>query len=187
MHRLEDHSPNGALRGILLAALPLLLFACGGPPEEGSQAGPGPTASPAVAPTVPIAGAGESPSDPFGYYFLTSDEPLPEWAAALDHLHLSTIEMKGEEMVTVPLYGFLRPRSGDDYHLVNLTQEGAHLAFATEELNGVSFAFDGRFLKAGSFPMEPPEGVVLTGLLRRLQGGRVTDELKADFTYTAGD
>jgi hypothetical protein len=141
-----------------------------------------------LAPSVSAAtSAGEGPSDPFGYYFLDSDKPLPAWAKALDHLHLSTFDMKGDQMVTVPLYGLIRPKSGDDYRLVNPKQEGARLTFTTQEVKGVSFDFDGRFLKGGNFPETPPEGVVLKGKLRRLQGGQVEGEMNAEFLYTAGD
>lgn len=160
-----SHSPASS-RLWRAAALLLLLLA--------------PSASAAPSP-------GEGPGDPFGYYFLDSEKPLPAWARALHHLHLSTFDMKGDQMIEVPLYGFIRPRSGDDYRLVSPKQEGAHLTFTTQKVKGVSFDFDGRFLKTGNFPEAPPEGIVLQGKLRRLQEGRVTGEMTASFLYSAGD
>ncbi len=165
-----------------------LVLGCGGDPAsqpvETAQTSPAPPA--ASAPTQATA-ATPGPTDPFGYYFLDADKPRPAWAEAIDHLHLSTIDMKGDQMVTVPLWGFIRPKSGDDYRLVNPTLNGAHLAFTTQQVTGVSFDFDGRFLVSGNFPEAPPEGIVLRGLLRQRKGGQVVGEMDADFVYSAGD
>jgi len=136
--------------------------------------------------SAPAAPPAAGPSDPFGYYFLDTAKPLPAWAKKIDHLHLSTIDMKGDQMVTVPLWGFIRPKAGNDYRLVSPKIDGAHLTFTTKEIKGVSFDFDGRFLASGSFPETPPEGVVLTGRLRQRQGGKVVGEMKAGFLYSPG-
>ena len=166
----------------LLCVLPLLL-GCGGDPapqpEETAQAAP----TSAETPASEAAG----PTDPFGYYVLDADKPLPAWTGNIDHLHLSTIDMKGDEMVKVPLYGFIRPKSGDDYRLVDPVIDGAHLTFTTQEVKGVSFDFDGGFLASGNLPETPPQGVVLKGRLRHLQGGKVSGEMEAEFLYTPGD
>lgn len=153
----------------LLAVLPLLVLGCGGDPST-----PPPPDTPA-------------PADAFGYYLLDAEKPQPDWAAKIDHLHLSTIEMKGEEIVTVPLWGFIRPKAGDDYPLTEVKQEGSRLTFSTQEVGGISFDFDGRFLASGNFPETPPQGVVLTGKLRRRQGGQAAGEMNAEFLYTPGD
>lgn len=171
----------------LLSAIPFLLLAgCGGdpapPPEETAQAAPAPAAA-----AAPTASTVAGPSDPFGYYILDAAKPQPAWAADIDHLHLSTFDMKGDEMVTVPLYGFIRPKSGDDYKLVNPVIDGAHLTFSTQEVAGVSYDFDGQFLASGSFPETPPQGVVLKGKLRQRQGGKMSGETDAEFLYEAGD
>jgi hypothetical protein len=177
-----------------LVLLPLFLVACGGdvgsrPPEPAQPATP--PAAPAPAPAGATVET-EAPADPFGYYFLQSDQPLPAWTEAIDHLHLSTIDMKGDEMVTVPLYGFIRAKGqgdqpGEDHHLVNLQQEVSRLTFATEEVAGVSYGFDGRFLQSGNFPETRPEGIVLAGKLRQLKGGQVAGEMDAEFRYEGGD
>ena len=161
---------------LLVRLLPLFLLACGGDPAPRPEETAAPAASEAVGPT-----------DPFGYYFLDADKPRPAWAEPIDHLHLSTIDMKDGQMVTVPLWGFIRPKSGDDYRLVDPALNGAHLTFTTQEVDGVSFDFDGRFLASGNFPEAPPEGVVLRGRLRQRKGGQVAGRMKAHFLYTAGD
>lgn len=177
-----------------LALLPLLLVACGGdvgsrPPEPPQPAAP--AAAPAPAPSG-IAVETEAPSDPFGYYFLQSDQPLPAWTEAIDHLHLSTLDMQGDQMVTVPLYGFIRAKGagdqpGEDHRLVELRQEGSRLTFSTEEVAGVSYDFDGRFLQSGNFPETRPEGIVLAGKLRQRKAGQVSGEMDAEFRYEGGD
>lgn len=169
----------------LLFVLPLLVLGCGG------DSSPEPTQ--ATAPAAPSASAVASepdtpaPADAFGYYLLDAEKPQPDWAAKIDHLHLSTIDMKGEEIVTVPLWGFIRPKAGDDYPLTEVKQEGSRLTFSTQEVGGISFDFDGRFLASGNFPETSPQGVVLAGQLRQRQGGQVLGEMKAEFLYTPGD
>ena len=170
----------------LLLAVPCLVAACGGDPalhpEETARAAPAPVDSPAPA-VAEVAG----PTDPFGYYLLDPEKPRPDWAKSIDHLHLSTIDMKGDQMVTVPLWGLIRPKSGDDFKLVQPQLQGDHLTFTTQEVQGIAYDFDGRFLASGNFPEAPPEGVVLKGRLRQRKSGQVAGEMEADFFYTAGD
>lgn len=163
----------------LLAVLPLLLGCGGDAPPRPAQAAPAPPAAAAPEPTPP--------SDPFGYYFLAPETPQPAWAKEIDHLHLSTIDMKGEEIVTVPLWGLIRPTKGEDFRLVDVRQEGARLTFSTREVDGISYDFDGRFHASGNFPENPPEGAVLRGKLRRRQAGQATGEMDAVFVYSPGD
>lgn len=158
------------------------------PPEP-----PQPAAPPAVpAPAPSETAAVEAPADPYGFYFLQSDQPLPAWTEAIDHLHLSTIDMRGDQMVTVPLYGFIRAKGeggqpGEDHRLVNLRQEGSRLTFSTEEVAGISYDFDGRFVQTGNFPETRPQGIVLAGKLRQRKGDQVTGEMNAEFRYEGGD
>lgn len=183
-----------------LAVLPLLLLlGCGGdpapsPPEETAPAAPAPAPVSESASESAAASDTEGPSDPFGYYFLVAKESLPVWTESIDHLHLSTIDMRGDQMVTVPLYGFIRSKPapkgpGVDYPLVEPQRNGSRLIFTTQEIEGISFEFDGRFLKSGSFPENPPdpESAVLTGKLRQRQGGRLIGEMDAEFRYEPGD
>jgi hypothetical protein len=129
-------------------------------------------------------------TDPFGYYFLDEAAALPDWARGIDHLHLSTFDMQGDKMVTVPLYGFIRMKEdagGADFKLVGPRIEGLHLTFTTQEIGGVSFAFEGDFQQPGEMPVVVPQGVALKGTLRRLEKGAPVGELNASFLYSAGD
>ncbi|MES1245087.1 MAG: hypothetical protein ABUT39_26015 [Acidobacteriota bacterium] len=161
----------------------LLLLGCG---AESSAPGPAPAPSPPPAPEPAAAAV----TDPFGYYFLDEAAGLPDWARAIDHLHLSTFNMKDGEEVTVPLYGFIRMKEdagGADAKLIEPRIEGLHLTFTTEEIGGVSFAFEGDFQQPGIMPIVVPQGVALKGTLRRLEKGAPAGELNASFLYSAGD
>lgn len=172
-----------------LMALPLLLLGCGGDPA--------PPAAEETTQTAPAAPAPASEQaadfDPFGYYLLESDVPLPDWALTIDHLHLSTIEMQGDQIVSAPLHGLIRSkgaaegRPGDDYRIANLVLNRQRLTFTTEEVDGISFEFAGQFLQTGNFPENPPQGLVLAGKLRHLQKGEVSGEMNVSFRYEPGD
>jgi hypothetical protein len=171
------------------ALLLLLLLGCDGEPSASAPApvSPAPsTPTPRPAPEPAAAAV----TDPFGYYFLDEAAALPDWARGIDHLHLSTFDMKGDEMITVPLYGFIRMKEaggGADFKLVDPRIEGLHLTFTTQEIGGVSFAFEGDFQQPGEMPVVVPQGVALKGTLRRLEKGAPAGELNASFTYSAGD
>lgn len=167
-------------RRALAATTLLFLFGCGEP----SASGPAPT--PPSAPSAPEPAAA-AVTDPFGYYFL--DGELPDWARGIDHLHLSTFDMKDGQEVTVPLYGFFRMKAegSDDVKLVDPRIEGLHLTFVTQEVGGVSYSFEGDFQQPGNMPEVAPQGVALKGTLRRLEKGAPAGELNASFTYSAGD
>jgi hypothetical protein len=128
--------------------------------------------------------------DLFGYYMF--DGEAPAGFKDIDHLHLSTIDEKNGEMVTVPLYGFIRMKAKGktmavDHRLVDLKLDGKKLAFATKPEGGVSFRFAGTFSKLGNFPEEPPEGVILQGHLIKMQGEKKAAEADVRFVYEAGD
>jgi hypothetical protein len=166
----------------LSAAVLILLLGCGG------EAPPSPAPPQPSTPAAPAAPA--AVTDPFGYYLFEDPDALPAWARSIDHLHLSTVDLQGEEMVTVPLWGHLRMKEeagGRDHRLEPVRLEGQKLSFATQEIDGVSFAFEGDFLVSGELPIQAPQGVVLRGHLRRLDRGRPAGEMDARFTYTPGD
>jgi hypothetical protein len=168
----------------LSAAVLTLLLGCGG---EAPPSRPAPQSSPAAASPMPAAAA---VTDPFGYYLFEDPDALPAWARSIDHLHLSNVDLQGEEMVTVPLWGHLRMKEeagGRDHRLEPVRLEGQKLSFATQEIDGVSYAFEGDFLVSGELPVQAPQGVVLRGRLRRLDRGRPAGETDARFIYTPGD
>ena len=169
----------------LSAAVLILLLGCGGEAPTSRSAPPQP--SPAAVPGTPAPVA--AVTDPFGYYLLEDADALPAWARSIDHLHLSNVDLQGEEMVTVPLWGHLRMKEagGRDHRLEPVRLEGQKLSFATQEIDGISYAFEGDFLVSGELPVQAPQGVVLRGRLRRLDRGQPAGELDARFTYTPGD
>lgn len=160
----------------------ILLLGCRGeaPPSTPS---PAETAAPAEA-----ADPAATVTDPFGYYMLDETDGLPAWAQAIDHLLLSNIDDQGEKKV--PLWGWIRLREeagGTDYRLVEPRIDGLRFSFKTEEVAGVSYAFEGEFLQAGEMPALAPQGVVLQGTLRRLSGTHPASEIQARFLYSPGD
>jgi hypothetical protein len=129
--------------------------------------------------------------DLFGYYYLPEEE-VPHGFREIDHLHLSTIAMRGERMVEVPLHGWIRTKAvgrmgAADYALVSLSLKGRDLTFETRTVKGVSYRFSGAFARLGDFPNEQPAGeVMLRGRLTKLQGGKVVAESAVGFLYTGG-
>ena len=147
---------------------------------------------------LPAAGAGPAVPKPapkvdlFGYYYFHEDE-APKGFQDIDHLHLSTIEMKGEEMVEVPLHGWLRLKEeedapAEDFPLIAPTLKDRAFSFTTKTVDGISYRFAGRFVKLGNFPEERPEDeIVLKGHLTKLQGGKPVAQAEVGFRYTGGD
>ena len=173
---------------IPLAAVLILAVGCGGdaPPSRPS---PPPSSSTAETPAAASPSEG-AVTDAFGYYLLEDPDALPAWAQSIDHLHLSNIELKGEEIVKVPLGGFIRMKEeagGRDYHLEPVRLKGQALSFETQEIEGISYDFEGSFLVSGELPAQAPQGTVLKGRLRRLEQGAPAGELDARFNYTPGD
>ncbi len=158
----------------------ILLLGCraDAPPEATSTSATS-TRSPVSEATV---------TDPFGYYMLDETDGLPAWAQTIDHLLLSNIDDQGEKRV--PLWGWIRHREeagGTDYRLVEPRIDGLRFTFKTEEIAGVSYAFEGEFQQAGEMPALAPQGVVLQGMLRRLSGTDPASETQARFLYSPGD
>jgi hypothetical protein len=123
--------------------------------------------------------------DVFGYY--SPQGKLPAAFAEIDHLHLSTIDSRGN---SAPLSGFIRPKrkAAQDYRLVQPKLEGKKLTFKTRAVRGISYSFDGTFTKLGNFPVERPEGeVLLNGHLIKMRKGKKVAETDVSFTYSGGD
>lgn len=125
--------------------------------------------------------------DLFGYYSLADE--VPKAFANIDMLHLSTVDERKGKMVKVPLYGFirLRQRARVDYYLVKPILEGNQFTFSTKAIKGVSYQFNGTFLKLGNFPETRPEGeIVLKGRLIKMRYGKKVAESDVSFDYSAG-
>ena len=127
--------------------------------------------------------------NPDGYYFL--EGPLPPWAERIDHLSLSYVALQRSPVVSAPLIGWIHFKADGPpfprYRLITPTLGGRRLTFATEVVNGVSFAFEGAFQLSGELAKLQPGGVVLTGRLQRLEGGRIVEGIDVRFTYFVGD
>ena len=150
--------------------------------------------------TIPAFFAGMGPAAPkpapkvdlFGYYYFHEQE-APKGFQDIDHLNLSTIDMKGDEMVDVPLHGAIRlkPKGKGpavDFPLIAPTLKGKAFSFTTQEVGGIAYRFAGTFVKLGNFPEERPEDeVILKGHLTKLQGGKTVAESDVGFRYTGGD
>jgi hypothetical protein len=130
--------------------------------------------------------------DLFGYYYFHEQE-APKGFQDIDHLNLSTIDMKGDEMVDVPLHGAIRLKAKGtgpavDFQLIAPALKGKAFSFTTQEVGGISYRFAGNFVKLGNFPDERPEDeVILKGRLTKLQGGKAVADSDVGFRYTGGD
>jgi hypothetical protein len=122
----------------------------------------------------------------FGYYSIVD---APSWCANIEVLHLSTINFRGNTLIRVPLWGFIRLKGAPvvDYRLVKLALAGRTFTFTTEQHRGISYDFVGDFLRLGDFPHRPPNGqVILVGHLRMLPSGTVTNSAEVKFSYNGG-
>jgi hypothetical protein len=122
-------------------------------------------------------------TDVFGYYFLEG-KPSKEFEE-IDHLHLSTIDIKGKDSA---LNGFIRPKKKNqtDYVLVAPKLKLSELNFTTKAVKTISYKFTGKFIKLGDFPTKPPKGTVLEGKLTKLKGTKIVVEENVKFRYIPG-
>jgi hypothetical protein len=72
------------------------------------------------------------------------------------------------------------------FRLVSVTQK--HLRFSTQRLRGVTYTFEGTFLRSGNFATQdpPPGSFPLEGTLRKFVGGRKVMDLTTSFVYYVG-
>lgn len=138
---------------------------------------------------LPIQSQGRAEEiDVFGYYYFK--DPVPKALQDISELHLSTSDMRGDQMVKVPLYGFIRfkTKSLPDAYLVKPARTDKAFRFATQVVKGISFQFSGKFLKLGNFPVKrPQDDVILTGRLIRFQNQKKVFDQNVNFMYSAGD
>jgi len=123
--------------------------------------------------------------DVTGAYFVKGS--LPADFSEIEHLSLATIDENGN---AAPLNGFIRPkrRSAEDYKLVNPKLDGKNLSFTTAAVGGVSYSFNGTFVKLDDFSANPPDPdeVILRGKLTKMVDGNVVKEADVEFTYSTG-
>jgi len=75
------------------------------------------------------------------------------------------------------------------FRSVSVTQK--HLRFSTQRLHGVTYTFEGTFLRGGNFATHdhsdpPPGSFPLEGTLRKFIGGTKVMELTTSFVYYVG-
>lgn len=119
-----------------------------------------------------------------GAYFAKS--ALPRSFAEIDHLFIGAIDDSGKP---APLNGFIRPKksSAKDYELIDIMIDGKDLSFSTKSVKGISYVFNGAFVRM-NFGAKMPNSseVVLKGTLSRLIDGEASDETEVSFTFTVG-
>jgi hypothetical protein len=98
-------------------------------------------------------------------------------------------EQFGNFMIRAPkggrISGAVVPTEGKLYEFASASLEGERLTFTTQQVGGVSYSFDGRFLGA------PPFGggktaAVARGTVRKYRGGRQEAEGEMSFYYDEG-
>ncbi len=75
------------------------------------------------------------------------------------------------------------------YRFRNVSVTKKHLRFSTERRHGVSYDFEGTFLRAGNFPTmlaTTPDFLPLQGTLRKFVNGKKVMELTTSFVYYVG-
>ncbi|HQU85035.1 MAG TPA: hypothetical protein PKY59_17980, partial [Pyrinomonadaceae bacterium] len=119
-----------------------------------------------------------------GAYFAKG--ALPRTFAEIDHLFLGAIDDSGKP---APLNGFIRPKksSAKDFELIDIMIDGKDLSFSTKSVKGVSYVFNGAFVRM-NFGAKIPNSneVVLKGTLSKLVDGEAADETEVSFTFTVG-
>lgn len=117
--------------------------------------------------------------NPEGYYFVDGDPPAA--FKEIDHISLFSNNKGG-------LTGFFETKKGKvRRNLVQVVLQGKQLSFSTTAIAGVSFKFEGKFLKDGDFSASQPEGVVLKGHFSKIQNGKALAEADLGLTYFVGD
>ncbi len=123
----------------------------------------------------------EAKFDPFGGYAVLGKVP-PE-LNEFDSFQLDLTDKQKREG-KLKIAGYLSAQKGQlNFHfkVIGLTLET--LTFTTEMENGISFRFEGRFLKKGAFSRFSTRVPVLEGMLVKLNQGNKVAESKLRFFY----
>jgi hypothetical protein len=117
------------------------------------------------------------------YYFV--DKP-PNAFEDIDWIALFAVDAKGRK---VPINGFIRLKDRHrgrfvNFFLISPTLRGHAITFSTKVIRGISYRFEGQFLKLES--LENHE-IVLKGLLTKFRNGRKVAQFETRYSYSAGD
>ena len=138
----------------------------------------------ALAVTNSILAAPRSLTDITGAYYFV-DEP-PEAFKDVDWIALFAVDASGHK---VPLNGFIRLKDRHRGRFVNFfltksTLRGQAISFSTKVVRGISYTFEGQFLKLEN--LEDNE-IVLKGVLTKFRNGRKVAVFETRYSYFAGD
>lgn len=123
----------------------------------------------------------QTENDIFGYY--TIEKPIAAFA------DISEIHLAGDygAQQTPPIHGLIRlkKKSASDFRLNRPILSGKKISFTTKTVGGVSYKFDGAFVK---FPNNQQQsGTILRGVLQKFRGKTKIAEASVKFSYEAGD
>ena len=139
-------------------------------------------------------------TDLAGFYL--PDDSAPTWTSGIAALKLYTLPSSDTTKPAL-LTGFIRtsPPGVDahtqdfhdadkpgiiDRHLLDIRTQDSAVAFRTETLDDISFAFAGVFHFVGRFPDGSLRAEVLDGTLRMARAGQVVGEGRVRFRYAIG-
>jgi hypothetical protein len=130
--------------------------------------------------------AQQEKNDVFGYFFITGTVPA-------DFRNIAQLSLDGDygRGQNPPTYGRIRLKNkgGTDYILLKPTISGKDLSFKTRAVRGVSYEFAG-ILTRTDFSKDPKpasDEIVLSGVLKKMKGGKAIAESHVSFTWELGD
>lgn len=118
--------------------------------------------------------------DPDGTFWVLEKAP-PEFS------EFGAINLNAKRSRRLSVQGF-ELSNGKRLRFKTLTVKRDNFSFTTVELNGVSYAFSGKFLKGGVFSASDLDDTipVLKGTLTRFRNGQKDAEAKLTFSYFGG-
>jgi len=118
--------------------------------------------------------------DPDGSFWILEKAP-PEFS------EFGAINLNAKRSRQLPVQGF-ELNNGKRLRFKTLTVKRDNFSFTTVTLNGVSYAFSGKFLKGGVFSAGDLDDTipVLKGTLTRFRNGQKDAEAQLTFSYFGG-
>jgi hypothetical protein len=118
--------------------------------------------------------------DPDGTFWILGDTPN-------DFSEFGAINLNSKRSRQLPVQGF-ELNNGKRLRFKTLTVKRDNFTFTTFELDGVSYAFSGKFLKGGVYSAGDLDDTspVLKGTLTKFRNGQKVAEAKLTFSYFGG-
>jgi hypothetical protein len=124
------------------------------------------------------AGASAQAFDLEGFYFIKA--PVPAAFKNIDHLYLN-----GTKRTNIG--GWIQLKNQTRFKLNTASLSGKNFSFGTRTVGGIRYSFAGKFLRLEKFSDTQPDGVVLSGTLRKYKNGRLVASKFVRYTYFVGD